>query len=63
LNRVGNNGIYQINTIKVFILISLVTSSAFFVNTYLFYQPPYNCKDEFQMCTSFVCSLPLPQRA
>ena len=43
LSRVGNQGKYQQLSLTIFLVISLLGSSTFFVNTYLFYQPPYKC--------------------
>ena len=44
-------------------MISLLGSSTFFVNTYLFYQEPYICKGvSSTACTQYVCNLPPSQR-
>jgi hypothetical protein len=47
----------------IFIAASLVGSSTFFVNAYLFYQQPFSCNGvQSPSCTQHVCTLPLGQQ-
>jgi hypothetical protein len=63
LTRVGSEGAYQRHTICIFVLIGLIASSTFFINTYLFYQQQYVCNGhQSSHCDTYVCSLPYSQR-
>jgi hypothetical protein len=63
LMRVGLQGGYQTNFIRIISMISVLCASTFFVVPYLFYQDPYQCEDYDGDCTHLVCSLPSNQRS
>jgi hypothetical protein len=45
MKRVGIEGNYQKNFIRIIYLIGMVSASTFFIVTYLFYQNGYVCND------------------
>ena len=58
LHKVGDKGFYQIMMVACCAIINFEVGVTTFVNTFLFYQNPYECGAEIENCANYVCSLP-----